>query len=140
MSGKTFVDTNVLVYAHDATMGAKHERAREVIEELWYSAKGVLSTQVLQEFCINVRRKVKHPLSLPDTRRVVEDYLTWEVVVNDGASIVRAIEIEERYHVSFWDALILQSAEAADVDILLSEDLSDGQQYGNMRVKNPFTS
>jgi len=138
MNGKTFVDTNILVYAHDTETGTRHERAREAIEELWHSGQGVVSTQVLQEFFVNVRSKTKRPPSLQDAKRIIQDYLTWEVVVNDGPAIVRAIEIEERYQVSFWDAMILQSAETAGVDVLLSEDLSHGQQYGGVQVRNPF--
>jgi predicted nucleic acid-binding protein len=138
MSGKSFVDTNVLVYAHDTSSGPKHVRARQVVEDLWKSENGVVSTQVLQELCINVRRKAKHPLSWKETRRMVEDYLNWEVVVNDAASILEALHFEERYKVSFWDALILQAAETAGVDVVLSEDLSAGQKYGSFQVVNPF--
>jgi predicted nucleic acid-binding protein len=69
---------------------------------------------------------------------MVEDYLNWEVVVNDAASILEALHCEERYKVSFWDALILQAAETAGVDVVLSEDLSAGQKYGSFRVVNPF--
>jgi predicted nucleic acid-binding protein len=140
MNGRAFVDTNVLVYAHDMSAGPKHLRARELMQGLWKSGNGVLSTQVLQELCINVRRKAKHPLSIKETRRLLEDYLTWEIVVNDTASVVKALEFEERYRVSFWDALILQAAEAAGVDVLFSEDLSAGQKYGSFRVVNPFAS
>jgi predicted nucleic acid-binding protein len=138
MSVRAFVDTNILVYAHDVSAGPKHVRARTLVEELWTSGRGVLSTQVLQELCINVRRKVKHPLSLKETRRLLDDYLTWEIVVNDTSSVVQALGFEERYRVSFWDALILQAAEAAGVDVLFSEDLSAGQKYGSFRVENPF--
>ena len=138
MSGKSFVDTNVLVYAHDALAGPKHLRARQVVEDLWNSGTGVLSTQVLQELSINVRRKARHPLSWKETRRMVEDYLNWEIVVNDAASVLQALSFEERYKVSFWDALILQAAETAGVDVVLSEDLSAGQKYGSFRIENPF--
>jgi predicted nucleic acid-binding protein len=138
MSVRAFVDTNILVYAHDVSAGPKHVRARTLVEELWTSGRGVLSTQVLQELCINVRRKAKHPLSLKETRRLLDDYLTWEIVVNDTSSVVQALGFEERYRVSFWDALILQAAEAAGVDVLFSEDLSAGQKYGSFRVENPF--
>ncbi len=138
MSGKTFVDTNVLVYAHDVSAGPKHVRARQLVEDLWNSGKGVLSTQVLQELCINVQRKAKRPLTLKEARRAVEDYLNWEVVVNDATAVLQALDLEDRYHVSFWDALILQAAEAAGVEVLFSEDLSAGQKYGSLRVENPF--
>jgi predicted nucleic acid-binding protein len=138
MNGKCFVDTNILVYAHDADAGAKHRRAQEVVEELWDSRRGVISTQVLQELCLNVRCKYRRPFSRKETQILVESYMKWEVVVNDVTSIVQALTSEERYKVSFWDALILQAAESAGVDVLLSEDFASNQSYGSVRVKNPF--
>lgn len=140
MNGKCFVDTNVLVYAHDSSAGAKHDRARALIEELWDSGQGVLSTQVLQEFCINVRRKAAHPLSKDETRRTVQDYLNWEVVVNAPESVVRALDIEERYGISFWDALIVTAAEICGASVLYTEDLAHGQVYASVRAVNPFAS
>lgn len=139
MSDRCFVDTNILVYAHDRSAGLKHKRARRLIEELWSSSRGVLSTQVLQELCINVRRKTSRPLSVEETRRLVQDYLSWEVVVNTPASVIQALEIEVRYKISFWDALIVQAAESAGVAILYSEDFATGQRYGSLRVVNPLT-
>jgi predicted nucleic acid-binding protein len=139
MSDKCFVDTNILVYAHDRSAGLKHQRARLVIEDLWNSGRGVISTQVLQELCINVRRKAAHPLSVGETRRLVQDYLSWQIVVNTPTSIIQALDIEVRHKISFWDALILQAAEASGVAILYSEDLASGQRYGSIRVVNPLT-
>jgi predicted nucleic acid-binding protein len=127
------------VYAHDRSAGLKHERARLLIEELWNSGRGVLSTQVLQELCINLRRKSSRPLSLEETRRLVQDYLSWEIFVNTPASTIQALDIEVRYKISFWDALILQAAESSGVAILYSEDLATGQKYGSIRIVNPLT-
>ena len=101
-------------------------------------ARGVVSTQVLQELAVNLRRKARNPLDARATRDVVSDYLAWRVVVNDGASILEALELEARYQVAFWDALVIQAAMTAGADILYSEDLSDGQRYGGVRVKNPL--
>jgi predicted nucleic acid-binding protein len=138
MSDRCFVDTNILVYAHDRLAGLKHKRARRLIEDLWNSGLGVLSTQVLQELCVNLRRKASNPLSVEDTRRLLQDYLSWEIVVNTPASVIQALEIELRYKVSFWDALILQAAESSGVALLYSEDLAAGQRYGALRVVNPL--
>jgi predicted nucleic acid-binding protein len=138
MSVKYFVDTNILLYAHDKAAGAKHERARAIVEELWRDRTGVVSTQVLQELAVNLRRKAGRPLDGKATREVVTDYLTWHVIVNGGESIVDALDIETRYRISFWDALVIQSAQAAGADVLYSEDLSDGQAYGTTRIVNPF--
>ena len=139
MSDKCFVDTNILAYAHDRSAGLKHKRAQLLIVDLWNSGRGVLSTQVLQELCINVRRKTSRPLSVEETRRLVQDYLSWEIVVNTPASIIQALDIEVRHKISFWDALILQAAESSGVAILYSEDLATGQRYGSIRVVNPLT-
>lgn len=139
MSDKCFVDTNVLVYAHDRTTGVKHERAQALIEQLWNSGNGVLSTQVLQELCINLRRKAQNPLPLDEVRLLIREYSTWEVVTNTAESVLRALEIEMRYKTSFWDALILQAAEEAGAAILYSEDLAAGQRYGTIQVVNPLT-
>ncbi len=136
--GRCFIDTNVLVYAHDRTAGEKHLRAREVVEELWDSGRGVLSTQVLQELCVSLQRKSAHPPSMAELRGLMEDYSAWEVVTTPPAAIIRALEIAERYKTSFWDALILQAAESAGAAILYSEDLAHGQLYGGVRVVNPF--
>jgi predicted nucleic acid-binding protein len=138
MSDKCFVDTNVLVYAHDRGTGAKHERARKLVEGLWDTGDGVLSTQVLQELCINLRRKAARPLSVEDTRRLIQDYSSWEIVVNTAESVLEALAVELRYKISFWDALIIQAAASCGATILYSEDLADGQKYGAVRVVNPL--
>lgn len=138
MSDKCFVDTNVLVYAHDRTTGVKHERAKALIEQLWNSGNGVLSTQVLQELCINLRRKAQNPLPLDEVRLLIREYSTWEVVTNTAESVLRALDIEIRYKTSFWDALILQAAEEVGASILYSEDLAAGQRYGTIQVVNPL--
>jgi predicted nucleic acid-binding protein len=138
MSDKCFVDTTILVYAHDFGTGAKHERARTLIEKLWSSGGGVLSTQVLQELCINLRRKSTRPLSVEETRRLIEDYSSWDVVVNTAESVLQALTIESRHKISFWDALILQAAGTSGAAVLYSEDLAEGQSYGSVRVVNPL--
>lgn len=138
MSGKYFVDTNILVYAHDLAQGAKHERARAVVQGLWESENGVVSTQVLQELCVSLRRKVMRPLPVEETRKVIEDYTSWEVVVNTAESVMQALDIEERYGISFWDALIVQAAGSCGAEVIYSEDLGDGQSYGEVRVVNPL--
>ena len=139
MSDRCFVDTNILMYAHDRAAGLKHKRARLLIEDLWNSGRGVLSTQVLQELCINARRMTSRPLSVEETRRLVQDYLSWEIVVNTPASVIQALDIEVRHKISFRDALIVQAAESAGVAILYSEDLATSQRYGSLRVVNPLT-
>jgi predicted nucleic acid-binding protein len=139
MPDKYFVDTNILIYAHDRSTGLKHERARQLIERLWISGQGVLSTQVLQELCINLRRKIARPLPVEEVRRLIQDYLSWEIVVNTPSSVLAALEIEVRYKTSFWDALVLHAAESSGASVLYSEDLAAGQKYGPIQVINPLT-
>jgi len=140
MSDKYFVDTNILMYAHDAAAGEKHEKAKALVEELWETRAGVVSTQVLQELAVNLRKKARKPLDARATRDVVFDYLAWQVVVNGGDSILEALDIEARFHISFWDALVIQAAQAGGTEVLYSEDLSDGQRYGTVTIENPFRS
>ena len=139
MSDKYFVDTNILMYAHDTSAGVKHERAKALVEELWRDRTGVVSTQVLQELSVNLRRKAGRPIDVKATRDIVADYMTWQVIVNGGESILEALDLETRYQVSFGDALVLHAAQASGAEVLYSEDFSDGQTYGPVRVMNPFT-
>jgi predicted nucleic acid-binding protein len=138
MSDKFFVDTNILVYAHDRAAGMKHLRARALIEQLWDSHNGVVSTQVLEELCVNLRRKAANPLPEAEVRQLVREYSAWEVVTNTPESVLKALDLEAHYKISFWDALILQAAEDADASILYSEDLAAGQRYGAIEVVNPL--
>ena len=138
MSDRYFVDTNLLVYAHDTASGTKHERARSLVERLWRDRSGVVSTQVLQELYVSLRRKARKPLSLQDARELVADYLRWEVVVNTGDAVLEAIELESRWKLSFWDALIVHAARASGAEVLYSEDLAHDQVYDTVHVVNPF--
>ena len=138
MSGRVFVDTNVLIYAHDISTGAKHEKARSLVERLWQERTGAVSTQILQELYVSLRHKAARPLASEEARALVADYLRWEVVVNSGESILDAIVLEQRYGISFWDALVVHSARTCGAELLYSEDLSDGQAYDSVRVVNPF--
>ena len=134
----SFVDTNVLVYAEDRDAKAKHDVARDLIVELWDDRNGVLSVQVLQEFYVNVTRKLKKPLTNAKALEVVEEYLTWTIVENTGKLLTNAIELQQRAHLSFWDAMVVQAAIEGGCDKLYSEDLNVGQRFGSLVVVNPF--
>lgn len=138
MSAKTFVDTNVLIYAHDADARRKHEIARGILQELWSQRTGALSPQVLQEFYVNVTRKITSPLSKPSARAVVESYVVWSVDTTP-AEIAAAFRIEVEAGIGFWDALIIAAARKAGADRLLSEDLNSGQIISGVRIENPFS-
>jgi predicted nucleic acid-binding protein len=138
MSDKYFVDTNILMYAHDTSAGVKHEQAKALIEKLWSDRTGIVSTQVLQELSVNLRRKAGRPLTSKAVREIIADYLTWHVVVNGGEAVLDALDLEARYEISFWDTLILQAAQSSGAAILYSEGLSHGQKYGPVQVANPL--
>ncbi len=141
MSGnRKFVDTNVLVYAHDATAGDKHDRARVLLEELWHTREGCLSIQVLQEFFVTTTRKIPKPLAAPAAAQIVADLARWHVHAPAARDVVAAIDIHQRTEASFWDAMIIRSAQELGCRTLYSEDLNPGQVYAGVQVSNPFPS
>jgi len=137
MSDKTFVDTNVLIYAHDVDAGSKHERAKSVLNDLWNNHTGVLSMQVLQEFYVNVTRKIPVPLPKTAARMVVNSYATW-CVETTTMEIATAFGIEDEFCIGFWDALIVAAAAKSGAARILSEDLNAQQIIAGMRIENPF--
>jgi predicted nucleic acid-binding protein len=134
----TFVDTNVLAYAHDRSEAARQPVARALLEELWRDRAGVLSTQVLQELYVVATRKLDPPLPRPAARELVVLYASWPVVQVDLPLIVAASELEERHTLSFWDALVVEAARRAGVTRLVTEDLQPGRRIGGITVENPF--
>lgn len=139
MTGEpTFVDTNVLVYAYDADAGAKHESARSRLQTLWKNETGLTSTQVLQEFYVTVTRKLSRPLPRRTAREVIATYRAWPVHRPDAADVIAASELEERHQLSFWDALVIASAQRSGARSLLTEDLQDGQRFDGVEVVSPF--
>ena len=138
MSGKSFVDTNVLIYAYDLDAGKKHTIAANILRELWLNDHGAISTQVLQEFYVNVTKKIPKPLSPLEARVIISRYHVWHVEENTLDSILRASEIQERRQLSFWDSLIVAAASKASANVLLSEDLNHGQIIEGVKVINPF--
>ena len=135
---RAFVDTNVLVYAYDRAAGAKRERALELVEKLWNEGRGVLSTQILQEFYVNIRRWTRPPVSREEARRLVTDYLAWDPVVNDGVAVLEAVDLGHRHRLSFWDALVVVAAVKGGASVIYSEVFNHGQQFGSVQVVNPF--
>ena len=138
MTDKVFVDTNILVYAHDLDAGNKHDQAAEIVSQLWEFRNGVLSTQVLQEFYVTLTRKVSSTLSKLEARKLVQKYSHWHLVLNDLSIILQASEIEESNNISFWDALIVSAAYSQNVPTILTEDLNHGQIIEGIFIRNPF--
>jgi predicted nucleic acid-binding protein len=140
MSDKVFLDTNIIVYAHDRSSGDKHAVAREIMERLWESRKGVISVQILQEFFVCVTQKIAKPLVIKNARTILEYLSNWDVVVNDKYITLKAIDLQEKYRFSFWDSLVIQAAIQGQARILLSEDLPHGQAVKDLKILNPFTT
>jgi predicted nucleic acid-binding protein len=137
MSGKTFVDTNVLIYAHDVDAKSRHETAKSILRELWTERTGVLSMQVLEEFYVNVTRKIRSPLPKESARLVISSYSIW-CVETTPAELSTAFRIEDESQIGFWDSLIVAAAVKSGAERLLSEDLNPGQKIAGLHIENPF--
>ena len=133
-----FVDTNVLVYSRDSRVKAKQQRASEWVGFLWDSRRGRLSRQVLQEYYTTVTQKLKPGLPVGDARADVRALLHWLAVVDPAALMESAWDLQDRYSLSFWDALIVGAAGTQGCGVVLSEDLPTGQDLGGVRVVSPF--
>jgi predicted nucleic acid-binding protein len=139
MSGnRQFVDTNVLVYAHDVSAGDKQSRARALVAELWSTREGCLSVQVLQEFFVITTRKIPRPLEAQAAARIIDDLAHWHVHAPAAIDVLAAIDLHKQTGASFWDAMILRSAKELGCQTLHSEDLNSGQAYAGVQIRNPF--
>jgi predicted nucleic acid-binding protein len=137
MSAKVFIDTNILVYAHDNKAGPKHVAAKSILLGLRQEEAGVVSMQVLQEFYSTVTRKLAPPLPKHEARAIVEDFAHWCVETTPN-EIKQAFRIEDEAMIGFWDAMIVAAAIKAGATRILSEDLNPGQIIAGVQVENPF--
>jgi predicted nucleic acid-binding protein len=133
-----FVDTSVLAYAHDRSETGKQPVAQAQLGMLWRNRTGVLSIQVLQELYVVATRKLAAPMHRAKARRIVTLYGEWPVVQVDVPLLLAASELQERHTLSFWDALIIESARRAGARRLLTEDLQHDREIGGVRIENPF--
>jgi predicted nucleic acid-binding protein len=135
---RVFFDTNILVYLFDADNPIKKERARARFEAETAAGQIVLSTQVLQEFYVAVTRKLAVPLEAEPAAAVVRDLAALPIIGVDADRILAAIGRSRRLQLSFWDALIIETALVGGADRLLTEDLQHGQIIDGLVVENPF--
>jgi predicted nucleic acid-binding protein len=136
---RQFVDTNILVYAYDRGSGKKQKLAKDLITSLWESREGCVSIQVLQELYVTMTRKARTPL-LPDAAsQIIAALSEWPHHVPTAGDILEAVGIQQRYDISFWDAMIVNSACKTGCSILWTEDLNNGQVYESVAVRNPFS-
>lgn len=138
MTATVFVDTNILVYARDASEPAKQSLASEWLRELWTEQRGRTSVQVLSEYYTTVTRKLRPGLSTDEAWEDVAALFAWEPQEVDRTVMVRAREIERRHSLSWWDSMIVAAAQLQDCAVLLSEDLQHGWTCGTVAVRNPF--
>ena len=133
-----FVNNGVLVYARDASEPKKQPRAAEWVQRLWQERSGRLSTQVLQEYYVVVTQKLAPGLPVERARADVRLLQAWQPIMTDNALLDEAWQLEDRYQLSFWDALIVAAAIRSGAQYLLTEDLQDGQEIDSVRALNPF--
>lgn len=138
MTARVFVDTNVIVHARDQTDEVKHRRALEWLAVLWDERAGRLSWQVLQEYYVTATRKLRPPRDTADAREDVASLVTWQPIPVDLSAVDGAWAVEDRFGLSWWDSLIVAAAQAGGCTHLLTEDLQDGQSFGDVVVVNPF--
>jgi predicted nucleic acid-binding protein len=136
MSVDCFLDTNVLVYAA-AGRGAEEAKRKRALELIDSEDFG-LSAQVLQEFYVTVTRKIERGLSAKRALEWMEQLEAFPCLAIDSSLVTIAVEISERYQISYWDGAIIAAAEALGAETLYSEDLNHGQQYGSVQARNPF--
>lgn len=132
------MDTNVLIYGVDDRELVKRDRARAWLSECWRKQCGRLSTQVLNEFYVNVRRKFRGVLTEDGARAEVRRYQTWRPWTVDHQTVESAWAVESRFGLNYWDALMVAAAQQQGCTILLSEDMQHNQQLDGVRVVNPF--
>jgi predicted nucleic acid-binding protein len=138
MTGAVFVDTNILIYAHDRDANEKRRVAASALEELWSNKTGRVSVQVLQEFYVTVTKKLATPLARAAAREIIRTYTPWVQASTTPETVIRAAELSELAQLSFWDGLIVAAAEQVSATAILSEDMNTGQVIAGIRIVNPF--
>lgn len=133
-----FVDTNVLIYAFDPSAQEKYLHAQNLLADLWETQRTSISIQVLHELYVNITQKVPFPLSSEHALQIIDSLRAWRIHAPESADVIGAIQIQQRYQISFWDAMIIRSAAQLGCTTVWSEDLNHTQIYENVQVLNPF--
>jgi predicted nucleic acid-binding protein len=138
MNGNVFVDTNVFVYLRDTADSQKQNRANQWISHLWKTGNGRLSMQVITEYYSVVTVKLKPGIDIPSAREDVDDMLAWQPLPLTQDVVVESWNVQDLFHISWWDSLIVTAARRQGCSILLSEDFQHNQVFEDLRVINPF--
>ena len=140
MTVPVFVDTNIFVYLHDDSEPEKKTRADEWVSLLVRGRSGRVSFQVLQELYATLTNKRRLKVDVAEARSIVRELAVWKPIAVDLAMLNRAWGLQDRFPLSWWDALIIAAAQTCECKVLLTEDLQDGQEFGAVQVVNPFAS
>ncbi len=138
MSGKCFVDTNILVYSRDSTEPAKQRMAKQWLTHLWQQEAGRINTQVMNEYYVTVTQKLKPGLSKDQARADLRALAVWQPLEISVHLIESAWDVQDQYAYSWWDSLVIASALFLDCQYLLSEDMQHDQSLGSLKIINPF--
>lgn len=138
MDARTFVDTNILIYARDSSEPRKQALAETALRKLWENRNGRISIQVLNEYFVNVTQKLSPGLSRAEAWQDIKSLRAWNPLSLEAPLMDLAYALQEKHALSWWDALIVAAAQVLECNYLLSEDLSDAQTYGRVTVINPL--
>lgn len=131
-----FVDTNIFVYANDGKAGSRHTASIKLLDDIWARREGALSTQVLAEFYTAAIRKLH--MASEEAEEAIRPLSTWTIHQPGHADIIGTIHLQRRHQLSWWDAMVVNSAIQTNARILWTEDLNHGQRFGHLLVQNPF--
>jgi predicted nucleic acid-binding protein len=139
MKGRFFLDTNVFVYSFDESTPQKSTRARELIREAIDTRRGIVSYQVAQEFFNVALRRFVQPMTVADAEQYLSTTFRPLMTIHSSHALYgEALRLSNRYHLSWYDSLIVASAMEGKCSVLCSEDFQHGQRFGELRVENPF--
>ena len=138
MSDRVLLDTNILVYAYDKHEPEKQIKAQDILKTAIKEDSAILSAQILGEFFVVVTRRIKEPLSINDAEKIIDILTVLQVAEIDRSLVKRAIGTQRDYGISYWDSLVVATAEREGCKKVLSEDLNDGQMYNGVLIENPF--
>ena len=138
MNGNIFIDTNIVVYAFDASDEKKHKTAGRLLNDAFRSKDVAISTQVLKEFFVTVTKKIQRKMDLLEAKEIIKRLALLQVVETTVPLVLRGIDIQRENRISFWDAIIVAAAGASNCTTILSENLSHDTIIEGIHIKNPF--